>query len=337
MLELTPAGLYCPAGDFYIDPWRPVPRAVLTHAHADHARRGSASYLVAEEGTHVFRTRLGPDARMRTVAYGETVDIHGVRLSLHPAGHILGSAQVRVEHGGEIWVFSGDYKTEADATCTPFEVVRCHTFITEATFGLPIYRWPAQVEVFAEINHWWRANQKAGRATMLFAYALGKAQRLLAGVDNTIGPIYTHGAVETLNADYRASGINLPETIYALDAAEKRCMDWSQALIVAPPAANDTPWLRRFGDLSTGFASGWMRIRGQRRRRSFDRGFILSDHVDWPSLMSTIAATGAERIYVTHGYVPVVVRWLREQGYNARALETEFQGEADLGEEDAAA
>jgi putative mRNA 3-end processing factor len=211
-------------------------------------------------------------------------------------------------------------------------LVTCHTFITEATFGLPIYRWPRREEVFAQINEWWRANQAAGICSVLYGYALGKAQQLLAGVDRAIGPIFTHGAVERLNADYRAAGIDLPDTVNALEAPKNT--DWSQALVVAPPSAEGTPWLRRFGDLSTGFASGWMQVRGQRRRRSLDRGFVLSDHVDWPALMQTIQATGAQRVLVTHGYVPVVVRYLREQGIDAYALTTHFAGEVDTGDDE---
>ncbi len=327
LLTMTAAGLYCEVGDFFVDPWRPVQRAVVTHAHSDHAHHGCGRYLAAAEGKTVLRTRLGAGALIRTLPYADSLDVNGVRISFHPAGHILGSAQVRVEHAGEVWVVSGDYKTEPDPTCTPFELVPCHTFITEATFGLPIYRWPRRDEIFGQINDWWRANQAAGRATILYGYALGKAQRLLAGVDRSIGPIFTHGAVERLNADYRAAEIDLPETASVLDAPPDT--QWSQALIVAPPSADGTPWMRRFGDLSTGFASGWMQIRGQRRRRSLDRGFILSDHVDWPALMQTIQATAAERVLVTHGYVAVVVRWLREQGIDAFPLETRFAGEVD--------
>lgn len=330
-LELTERGLYCPAGDFYVDPWQPVRRAILTHAHGDHARRGSARYLAAAEGEAVMRHRLGPDARVETVRYGESRAINGVRVSLHPAGHILGSAQVRIEQRGEVWVVSGDYKREADSTCAPFEVVRCHTFITEATFGLPIYRWPSQDEVFSEIHDWWRQNQQEGKASILFAYALGKAQRLLAGIDATIGPIYVHGAVHNLNQIYRASGVQLPDARYVGEAPPKEA--WRQALIVAPPYAQNSPWLRRFGPSSTAFASGWMRVRGQRRRRSVDRGFVLSDHVDWPGIMETVAATGAQRVLVTHGYTPPVVRWLGEQGLEAYALETPYQGdEGEQGE-----
>ena len=326
LIQLTDRGLYCAAGDFYIDPWRPVARAVVTHAHADHARPGSRAYLVARDGERVFRTRLGPDTVLQAVAYGEPAEVNGVRVSLHPAGHILGSAQVRVEQRGEVWVISGDYKVGADATCTPFEPVRCHTFVTESTFGLPIYRWRAQAEIFDEINAWWRANQLAGKASMLFAYALGKAQRLLAGVDPTIGPIFTHGAVERLIRDYRASGVALPATTYA--AADRRA-DWSQALIVAPPSALGTPWMRRVGSVSTGFASGWMQLRGTRRRRAVDRGFAMSDHADWPGLLDTISATGAERVWVTHGYSAVLARWLGEQGLESAVVATRFEGEPE--------
>jgi putative mRNA 3-end processing factor len=327
LLRTNENGLYCEAGDFYVDPWRPVRRAVITHAHADHARPGSATYLAAEPGRLVLQTRLGEEARIETVAYGQTVVLNGVRLSLHPAGHVLGSAGVRIEHRGEVWAVSGDYKSDADPTCVPLEVIRCHTFITEATFGLPIFRWPRAAEVVAEINSWWRANQATGKASVLFAYPLGKSQRLLAELDQSIGPVFAHGAVFRLNNIYRQSGVPLPTAGYAAEADRKT--DWSQALILAPPSAQATVWLRRFGALSTGFASGWMRVRGQRRRRSIDRGFVLSDHVDWPSLLGVIAETGARRVLVTHGYVAPVVRWLAEQGLEAPSLETRFEGEQE--------
>ena len=327
LLRSTERGLYCEAGDFHIDPWQPVERAVITHAHGDHARWGSRAYLCSREGERVLRTRMGPGAAVRAVEFGETVSLSGVRVSLHPAGHILGSAQVRVEHGGEVWVVSGDYKTEADPTCTPFEPVRCHTFVTESTFGLPIYRWRPDREVFAQIDAWWRANAAQGRASLLFGYALGKAQRLLAGIDSSIGPIYTHGAVERLNADYRDTGISLPPT--ESPTGQPRGHDWGGAMVVAPPSAHGTPWMRRFGNASTAFASGWMRVRGHRRRRAVDRGFVLSDHVDWPSLLGAIAATEAECVWVTHGYREPVVRWLREHGLQAQAVASRWEGESD--------
>ncbi|GAB4433295.1 MAG: ligase-associated DNA damage response exonuclease [Chloroflexi bacterium OHK40] len=325
LIQLSERGLYCPAGDFYIDPWAPVERAVITHAHSDHARPGSQAYLTTSDGERVLRTRLGQGAPIRALPYGTTIRIGDVEISLHPAGHILGSAQVRVAHRGEVWCVSGDYKTDVDPTCAPFEPVRCHTFVSEATFALPIYRWQPQAEVFAAINAWWRANQAAGRASLLLGYALGKAQRLLAGLDASIGPILCHGAVERLNADYRAGGVALPPTRHS--SAVERGFDWSKALIIAPPSAHGTPWTRRFGELSASLASGWMRIRGARRRRAVDRGFVLSDHADWPGLLAAIAATGAERVWATHGYSAVLARWLQEQGLEAIAVPTRFEGE----------
>jgi putative mRNA 3-end processing factor len=327
LFALSPRGLYCAAGDFYIDPWEPVDRALITHAHGDHARWGSRSYLAARDGERVLRTRLGDAANIETIGYGDTVTINDVRVSFHPAGHIIGSAQIRAEHRGEVWVVSGDYKTDPDPTCAPFELVRCHTFVTESTFGLPIYRWPSQAEVFAEINAWWRANAAAGKTSLLLAYALGKAQRLLAGLDPGIGPILTHGAVERMTSVYREGGIALPPTRYAGAAGSKA--DATGAIVIAPPYADASLWSRRFGEHSTGFASGWMMVRGARRQRSLDRGFALSDHVDWPSLMAAIEATGAGEVWVTHGYTSPVVRWLKERGIDARAVATRFEGERD--------
>jgi len=322
-----PEGLYCPPGDFYIDPWKPVERAVITHAHSDHARPGHAHYLAQADGAGVLRARLGADIALQTLAYGEAVVHHGVRLSLHPAGHVLGSAQVRLEHGGRVWVASGDYKTEADGTCPPFEPVPCDIFITESTFGLPIYRWPAQAELFAQIDGWWRRNAQEGRASVLFCYAFGKAQRILHGVDASIGPIVVHGAMEALDAAYRAAGVALPPTLRATDPGVDAAL-LKQALVLAPPSARGTPWLRRFGAHADAFASGWMQLRGTRRRRGVDRGFVMSDHADWPGLQQAIAATGAGRVFVTHGSVAVMVRWLRELGLEAQAFATEYGEEA---------
>ena len=320
-----PEGLYCPPGDFYVDPWRPVDRAVITHAHADHARTGHAHYLAARDAEHVLRARLGA-IDLQLAGYGEAVTINGVRVSLHPAGHVLGSAQVRIEHQGRVWAVSGDYKLGADPTCAPFEPVACETFITESTFGLPVYRWAPDAAVFAQVNAWWQANAAAGRASVLFCYAFGKAQRVLAGVDATIGPIVVHGAVEPLNAAYRASGVRLPPTQRVGDVTDKAV--FRRALVLAPPSAAGSPWMRRFGDYSDAFASGWMQLRGVRRRRALDRGFVLSDHADWPGLMQAIGATGAQRVIVTHGQVPIMVRWLAAQGLQAGAFATEYGDEA---------
>lgn len=323
---MTDRGLHCAAGDFYVDPWQPVDRALITHAHGDHARWGSKRYLAASEGAMVLRTRLGAQAVIETVAFGESVVINGVKVSFHPAGHILGSAQIRVEHAGQVWVVSGDYKTEPDPTCTAFEPVRCQVFITESTFGLPIYRWAPQDETFGEMREWWARNRENGRASVIFAYSLGKAQRVLAGLgDAAIGPIYTHGAVEELNRDYRASGIALPPTTHA--ASLPKGTDFKGSLIVAPPSAAGSTWLRRFGAVSTAFASGWMTLRGARRRRALDRGFALSDHVDWPALLAAIDATGAERVQVTHGFREPVVRWLQARGLQAESVATHWEGD----------
>lgn len=327
LLRLTERGLYCEAGNFFVDPWTAVDRAVITHAHGDHLAWNCGSYLGSTPGLGVLRDRLGEAAVVEGVDYATPLRIGDVRVSLHPAGHILGSAQVRLERNGEVWVVSGDYKTDPDPTCTPFEPVRCHTFVTESTFGLPIYRWPAQARIFDDINAWWRANQAAGKASLLLGYGLGKAQRLLAGLDPSIGPIFTHGAVEKFVASYRAAGVALPPTQYvgAADAAT----DWSRAIIIAPPSAEGSTWPRRFGTLATAFASGWMLVRGARRRRVVDRGFPLSDHADWPGLLAAIEATGAAQVWVTHGYSSVVERWLRDRGIDARTIATRFEGEQD--------
>jgi putative mRNA 3-end processing factor len=324
----TESGLYCETGDFYIDPWRPVERAIITHAHADHAHPDCVHYLVSLEGERLCRVRLGAEADIESLPYGEQLNINGVNVSLHPAGHIMGSSQIRLEYKDEVWVVSGDYKLRDDPTCTPFEIVRCHSFITEATFGLPIYRWPSPQTVMAEINSWWRSNQETERASLLLAYSVGKAQRILRGIDPTIGPIYTHGAAERIIDEYRAAGVELPETTPVSEAAKKT--DWTKALILAPPSARGTPWTRRFGPHSTAFASGWMSIRGTRRRQALDRGFVLSDHADWEELLTVIGATGAGQVWVTHGYVPVLARYLREVfGLDARELRTSYEGEGE--------
>jgi len=323
LIVARPEGLYCTAGDFYIDPWRPVERAVITHAHSDHARVGHGHYLAHRLSEGTLRQRLGADINLQTLEYGEAIEHQGVRLSLHPAGHVLGSAQVRLEHGGRVWVASGDYKLEDDGTCAPFEPVRCDTFITESTFGLPIYRWPTQPVLFADIDAWWRANAAAGRASVLLCYAFGKAQRILHRVDRSIGPIVVHGAVEPLNEVYRAAGVDLPPTFRVTDPEVDAAL-LRTALVLAPPSAQGTPWMRRFGQYSDAFASGWMQLRGTRRRRGVDQGFIMSDHADWPGLQRAIGATGAECVYVTHGSVAVMVRWLGEQGLDARSFQTEY-------------
>lgn len=309
-----------------MDPWRRVGRAVITHAHSDHARSGSGAYLCSSSGEGVLRLRIGDKAPIQGVPFGDKISWNGVQVSLHPAGHILGSAQVRIEYQGEIWVVSGDYKTMPDPTAEHFEPVPCHHFITECTFGLPVYRWPDSRLVFEEINHWWRENQTQGRTSVVFAYSLGKAQRVLAGVDASIGPIAVHGAVANFLPLYAKEGVSLP-------AAERLTKENAksikgQGLVVAPGSAQGTPWLRKVAPLSLSFASGWMAIRGARRWQSLDRGFVLSDHVDWPGLVDAVRSTGATKIGVTHGHTAPFIRYAREElGLDAYDLPTRFVGE----------
>jgi putative mRNA 3-end processing factor len=324
----TPRGLFCEAGNFYIDPWQPVERALITHAHSDHARPGSDAYLCAAPGAAVLRHRL-PEATVETVAYGETVSIDDVRVSFHPAGHILGSAQIRVEYDGEVWVVSGDFKRATDPTATPFEPLSCHTFITEATFALPIYTWDPTELVVDEIVAWWHRNRDAEQPSVLFCYVLGKAQRILAELRNRADdPIRLHGAIAGPTEAYREAGIELARTERIAEDTRGKAL--SRALVLAPVSARGTPWMRRLPNASTAFASGLMRVRGVRRQRAFDRGFVLSDHADWPSLLDTIEETGASRVLVTHGWSDVLARFLAERGFETGTLRTAFEGE--LGE-----
>lgn len=333
LLKWTPSGLYCEPGGFFIDPWRAVERAVITHAHSDHARMGSSRYLCVSDGERLLRERLGPSISLETLGYGETMTLGDVRLSLHPAGHVLGSAQVRIERKGYTAVVSGDYKRQQDPTCEPFVPLRCNLFVTESTFGLPVFHWTSPEAVASEIIEWKQKNHEAGRASVLFAYSLGKAQRLMAMVGDRCGPIYLHGAMEGTTHAYRASGRALPATVQVRDASVST--PWHEGIVLAPSSAQGSPWMRRFGDYSSGVASGWMAIRGTRRRRAVDRGFVLSDHVDWEGLLQTIRETEAESVWVTHGFSNIVVRYLAEQGIDARTLETQFVGESPEAREDA--
>ncbi|HWP90780.1 MAG TPA: ligase-associated DNA damage response exonuclease [Thermodesulfobacteriota bacterium] len=327
LITVNENGLYCPAGGFYIDPWRPVERAVITHAHSDHARPGHSYYLAHNHCAPILRLRLGQDINLETMEYGETRAMNGLRVSLHPAGHVLGSAQVRIEHGGKVWVVSGDYKLENDRLTPAFEPIHCHTFITESTFGLPVYKWRPQDEIFEQVNQWWAENQGKNKASILIAYALGKAQRLVENLDHSLGDIYAHGAVFNVHTKFREAGITLPEIKYAGPDMPKSA--FMRSLIIAPPSALNTPWMRRFEPYSTAIASGCMAIRGNKRRKAVDRGFALSDHADWQGLNEAINACGAERVFVTHGYQDVMVKWLGEKGKEAHELKTEFVGESE--------
>lgn len=320
-----PEGLYCPAGDFHIDPWLPVPRAVITHGHGDHAREGMGEYHCTPETLPILRWRLG-EQRVIAHEYGDAFELGAARVSLHPAGHVLGSAQVRVEAHGQVWVASGDYKRQPDPTCAPFEVVPCDVFITEATFGLPVYRWPRTADVAREIAAWRRHCEARGEAAVLFCYALGKAQRVLAELA-ALGeaPAWLHGAIAAGVEVYRGAGVAMPATHSVSETAPRE--DFTGRLVLAPPSAAGSPWMRRFRRAQRGFASGWMRLRGNRRRRNFDRGFVISDHADWPDLLRTIDETGARRIIATHGSSEALVRFLRERGVEAEALRTGYGAE----------
>jgi putative mRNA 3-end processing factor len=325
LIEFTQEGLYCPPADIFIDPWKAVHKAIITHAHADHARYGHDYYLAHHDSAAILRHRLGADIHLQTIAYGKKIDIHGVKVSFHPAGHIIGSSQIRLEYKGEVWVVSGDYKLENDGFCTPFEPVRCHTFITESTFGLPVYHWQPQQEVINEISNWWKQNQQAGKASLLSAYSLGKAQRILSNLNLTSGPVLLHGAIYNTHEALRASGVKLPYCPKL--TADTPPNEISQSLVIAPPSAANSTWVKKLKKHSTGIASGWMGIRGMKRRRAADRGFILSDHADWQGLNEAVAMTGAERVFVTHGYTAVFSRWLTEKGIEAYEVETLYEGE----------
>jgi putative mRNA 3-end processing factor len=323
VLTFTDRGIYCPAGDFYIDPWRPVSRALITHGHSDHARPGHTAYLATEQALPVIRHRLG-QITAEGIPYGKPRQIGAATVSFHPAGHVPGSAQIRVEVAGEVWVVSGDYKTEPDGLAEAFEPVSCHAFISECTFGLPVFRWQPQPAVMSQIASWWATNAAEGRTSILGAYSFGKAQRLMAGLPQ-IGPILTHGAVEDITEILRQQGYPLPATTRVTPQITAKTHPG--ALMIAPPSALGSQWANRFAPSDEAFASGWMAVRGIRRRRSLGTGFALSDHADWDGLNTAIRATGAERVFVTHGYTAPFRRWLETQGYDAGIVDTQFTGD----------
>lgn len=328
LLQFTDRGIYCEQAGVYLDPWKPVDKALISHGHSDHAYFGHKQYLCTAAAMPVIKHRLMLNDNIQILEYGEQLEINGVKFSFHPAGHIPGSAQIRAEYKGEVWVFSGDYKLQHDGISLPFEPLKCNVFITESTFGLPIYKWKPQQEVFDDINEWWKKNQSQGKTSVISGYSLGKAQRILANVDTTIGKIFTHGAVAVINDILRQQGIALPDAPRITDDVKKD--DLQGALIICPPSAVGSLWMRRFLPYSLGVASGWMKLRGTRRRRGADRGFALSDHADWNDLNRAIHETGAEKVYVTHGYAEVFAQWLNTQGIEAKEVKTRYEGE--LGE-----
>lgn len=326
MIEFTSKGLYCPQGNFYIDPWLPVDKAIITHAHSDHARAGSRSYLCHHYTKPLLQLRLG-DHAYQSVEWGEPINMNGVIVSLHPAGHIIGSSQVRVEYNGEVWVVSGDYKTENDGISGEFEPVRCNTFVTESTFGLPIYNWKPQAVIFEDIRNWIRNNQVNGKTSVLIAYSLGKAQRVFKAVEEVTGNIFVHGAIWNTYQTLLSAGFELPVVNRVTPELPKET--YKGAVIVAPPSADGSPWMNRFSPYSVGICSGWMQVRGHQRRRNADAGFALSDHADWKGLLSSVKATGAERVFVTHGFQSTFSRYLNELGIQSAEVKTEYGTEED--------
>ncbi|HTQ66377.1 MAG TPA: ligase-associated DNA damage response exonuclease [Puia sp.] len=326
LLSFTDKGIYCTQGDFYIDPWSGVKKAIITHAHSDHARWGSEYYLCHHYTLPLLKLRLG-DNNYQSVSWGENIFINGVKVSLHPAGHIIGSSQVRVEYNGEVWVVSGDYKTEDDGLSGSFEVLKCNVFITESTFGLPIYNWKSQQEIFYDIQNWIIKNKKAGKNSMLIAYSLGKAQRLLPCIHAITSEIYVHGAIWNTHEALIKAGIQLPSVKRIMIDMPKDSL--KETVIIAPPGSDNSPWIKRFSSYSVGICSGWMQVRGNIRRRNADAGFALSDHADWKGLLEVVSQTNAEKIFVTHGFQSSFSRYLNEKGIDAAEVKTEFGDEEE--------
>ncbi|MES2849702.1 MAG: ligase-associated DNA damage response exonuclease [Bacteroidota bacterium] len=326
LIDFTDKGLYCSAGGFYIDPWKPVDKAIITHAHSDHAKGGSKYYLCHHHTKPILQLRLGEN-NYQNVEWGETVNMNGVNISLHPAGHIIGSSQVRVEYKGEVWVFSGDYKTEDDGISGQFEPVKCNTFISESTFGLPIYKWKKQADIFDDIKNWIIKNHAEEKTSVIIAYSLGKAQRILKPLVETGLPIFAHGAVYNTHQVLLNNGWQLPHiTRVEADAAKEI---YKGNIVIAPPSADGTPWMKRFYPYSVGVCSGWMQVRGNARRKNVDAGFALSDHADWEGLLSAVKATQAEKVFVTHGFQSAFSRYLNENGIAADEVKTAYGAEDD--------
>jgi putative mRNA 3-end processing factor len=320
LLTFNDRGIYCSKANIYIDAWKPVDKVIVSHAHADHSKYGHKYYLSHNWSVPIIKHRLG-NINIEGKDWGEKFYINGVQFSLHPAGHVVGSAQIRIEYQGNVWVYTGDYKREDDHLSTPFQVVKCNTLITECTFGLPAFNWKNQHLVYQEINSFWNDCKSNNQTAVVFAYSLGKAQRLLTNLDLGIGKVYTHGAVENLNEVIRTYK-NLPKSTRITRETKKQ--DLIGSLVIAPPSTNGTAWLKKMVPYVTSSASGWMTFRGARRRRAIDRGFVLSDHCDWKDLIKTIKETQAENIICTHGYKDIFSKYLNENGYNSFIENTPF-------------
>lgn len=328
LLTFTNKGIFCKQGNFYIDPWHPVDLAVTTHGHSDHVKWGNKAYLCHELTKPILNQRLG-NLNIQTLPYHKEIDINGVKLSLVPAGHVIGSAQIRLEYRGKISVVSGDYKIENDGISTAFEPVKCHTFISESTFGLPIYKWQEQQLIFAQIKDWISTNRDQKKTTVLIAYSLGKAQRLIKGLSG-YGAIYVHSSIANLNESIINAGVALPKTIRITPEITKE--ELQKGIVIVPPALADGKWIKNLINAATGVCSGWMQVRASRRWRSADAGFTLSDHADWPGLLQAIKATHAEKVFVTHGYTSTFSKYLNEIGIHAEEVKTQYGAEEENNE-----
>ncbi|TCC90266.1 ligase-associated DNA damage response exonuclease [Pedobacter frigiditerrae] len=326
LITFTNRGIYCKQGNFHIDPWHPVDYAVTTHGHADHVKWGNKNYLCHDLTKPILKQRYGLEDNVQTLPYNKEIDINGVKLSLFPAGHVIGSSQIRIEYKGEICVVSGDYKVEYDGISTAFEPVKCHTFVSESTFGLPIYNWQPQELIFKQIKSWINDNCTKGKTSILVAYSLGKAQRLIKNLAGEY-PIYVHNSIANLNEGFAEAGVELPETIRITPEIKKDEMQ--KGIVIIPPALADGRWVKSLQQPAIGVCSGWMAVRAGRRWRSADAGFALSDHADWPGLLSAIKATEAEKVFVTHGVITVFSKYLNEIGINSEEVTTKYGAEDD--------
>lgn len=322
LIRFTKRGIYCKQGDFYVDPWHPVDYAVTTHGHSDHVCFGNKNYLTHSLTEVIIKRRISKDLNVQSLKYGEQIIRNGVKISFFPAGHIIGSSQVRLEYKGEVCVISGDYKTENDGISTPFEPVKCHEFVSESTFGLPVYNWQPQDLVFNSIKKWTNDNVEQGKTTVLIAYSLGKAQRLIKNLADTDRKIYVHNSIANLNESLIEAGVQLPLTTRITADISKD--ELQKGILIVPPAMRDTRWIKSLNYAVTGVCSGWMQVRSHRRWQSVDAGFPLSDHADWSGLLEAIKSTEAEKVYVTHGFVASFSRYLNELGIKSEEVITRY-------------
>ena len=330
LIKFTNKGIYCIPGKFYLDPWFPVEKAIISHGHADHAKWGMKHYLCHDDSKAILKHRIGPEISIESLPYNKAQTINGVKVSFHPAGHIIGSAQIRLEHKGHVVVFSGDYKVKDDYLTTAFEPVKCHEFITESTFGLPIYNWQKEEVLQKKMQDWVVNNQSMNRTSVFIGYSLGKAQRIMKLMEG-VSDIYVHSAIHNINEAILSSGINLPKTKrWSLEVDKKEIQN---KIVIVPPALIGSNMIKKIPNGATAICSGWMQIRGNRRWQSVDAGFPISDHADWNGLISAVKATGAEKVYVTHGSQATFSKYLNEIGIASAEVKTEYgTGEDDQSE-----